>query len=115
MTPLNIEKTVVEAKSRTLKANWTTEKLQDLASEIYDELAKILQEELDREILNETLKQQLRLKGWTEVTPHTDVDTEWCNAYIKKPYNKFGQHWYFSDERDATLFTLKWSSPRHDR
>lgn len=109
---MKIEKTVVQAKSRTLKATWTVEAVADLNSEINDNLAKILQEELDREVLREVEKTTLKSQGWTEVTQHTKakISDDWCRQFIKNEYRIYGNCWYFKDERDATFFSLKWSS-----
>jgi hypothetical protein len=112
MTPFKIEKTVVQAKSRTLKATWTTKMAADLTSEINDNLAKILQEELDREVLREAEKATLKSQGWTEVIQNTkaEISDDWCSRFIKDEYRVYGNCWYFKDERDATFFSLKWSS-----
>jgi tRNA A37 N6-isopentenylltransferase MiaA len=109
---MKIEKTVVLAKSRTLKATWTVEKADDLYTEINDNLAKILQEELDREVLREVEKATLKSQGWTEVIQHTKakISDEWCRQFIKDEYRIYSNCWYFKDERDATFFSLKWSS-----
>lgn len=109
---MKIEKTVVQAKSRTLRASWTVEKAADLTSEINDSLAKILQEELDREVLREAQKAALISQGWTEVLPNprASISFEWCDNFIKDQYRTIGKHWYFKDDRDATFFSLKWSS-----
>lgn len=112
MKPLKIEKTVVEAKSRALKATWTVEIAQDLKSEhnidIEDELAKMLAEEIRREQLKEMCERLL----WTQVTVDNwqQIGNDWCEKYIKHRYQALGNYWYFEDERDAMFFTLKWSS-----
>jgi hypothetical protein len=112
MTPLKIEKTVVEAKSRTLKATWTIDIAQDLKSDhnvdIEDELAKMLAEEIRRE----QLKEMCERLSWTRVVVNTwqQISNDWCKKYIKHRYQHLGNTWYFEDDRDATLFTLKWST-----
>jgi hypothetical protein len=108
MKPLDIQKIAVQAKSRTLKASWTMETADEAFAahglDVEDEIRKILQAEIDREIL-ETL-------GWTKVTvvAWDLVDDAWCKKYIKGKYKCFGVHWMFEDDRDATFFTLKWNS-----
>ncbi len=108
MKPLKIEKTVVEAKTRTLKATWTVEAADEvLASyglDLEKELKRFLQDEIDREIL-ETL-------GWIRVTVENweRVDQEWCKRYIKGKYRSFTNFWLFEKQEDANFFTLKWSS-----
>lgn len=104
MKPLNIQKTVVQAKSRTLKATWTMETADEAFTAVENEIRKILQAEIDREVL-ETL-------GWitVSVVNWEKVSNEWCKRYIKGKYKCFGVHWMFENERDATFFTLKWNS-----
>lgn len=112
MTPFRIEKTVVLAKSRTLKASWTVEAAQDLKSshnvDIEDELSKMLAEE----ILREQLKEMCERLNWTRVVVNNwqQIGNDWCEKYIKHKYQALGHYWYFEDERDANFFTLSWSS-----
>ena len=112
MIPFKIEKTVLQAKSRTLKATWTTEVVQnsqyDHSVDIEKEIAKALQQEIDREIIVELCKSQ----GWVEVkiSVKVSVDKDWCAKHIKKQYKNFNNFWYFEDPRDAEFFILRWSS-----
>lgn len=112
MIPFKIEKTVLQAKSRTLKATWTVEAVQDLKDnhniDLEKEIARVLQEEIDREIIVELCKSQ----GWTEVkiSVKVSVDKDWCKQHIKKQYKNFNNFWYFEDSRDAEFFVLRWSS-----
>jgi hypothetical protein len=117
MKPFKIEKIEVQAKSRALKATWTVEAAQDLKSthnvDIEAEIARAIQEEIDREIMVNILMSQ----GWTEVVigRQTVVDTNWCKNYIKKPFKQYDHCWYFEDERDANFFTLKWRAQTNDQ
>ena len=117
MKPFKIEKIEVQAKSRALKATWTSEVIDNLvadhAVDLEKEIAKLLQEEIDREIMFTLLVS----KGWTEVLigRQTVVDTNWCKNYIKKPFEHYGHRWYFEDERDANFFTLKWRAHPNDQ
>ncbi len=108
MKPFNVEKIVVQAKSRALKATWTMEKAQDFGFDVEDELAKILQQEIDNEITMTLLDTQ----GWTKIMikDWRRVDSDWCDTYIKNPYRCFGHFWYFEDQKDAHFFLLKWGS-----
>lgn len=112
MKPLKIEKTVVEAKTRALKATWTVEVAQDFKSEhnidIEDELSKILAEEIRRE----QLKEMCERLSWTRVTVINwrQIGDDWCKKYIKNRYQALGNYWYFEDERDAHFFMLKWGT-----
>lgn len=112
MTPFRIEKTVVLAKSRTLKASWTVEAAQDLKSshnvDIEDELSKILAEEIRRE----QLKEMCERLSWTRVIVKNwqQIGADWCEKYIKHKYQHLGNTWYFEDSKDANFFSLTWSS-----
>jgi hypothetical protein len=101
-------KTIVQAKTRSLCAEWTVEAPQDISGEISDELAKILQQEIDNEIMSRMRESQ----GWTKVTVKRwkNINNEWCKKYIKHKYNCFGHYWYFENEQDAHFFMLKWGT-----
>lgn len=112
MKPFKIEKPVVEAKSRALKATWTIEAAQDLkhnhSIDLEAELSKMLAEEIRRE----QLKEMCERLSWTRVTVNNwqQIGTDWCEKYIKHRYQALENYWYFEDERDANFFTLSWSS-----
>ena len=104
---MKVTKTAVEAKTRQLKANYTI-KYDELSHQFNEELEKILQEEIDREILINLKRSQ----GWyqVQVKQFSKIDKEWCKKYIKNSYAALGHYWYFEDERDAHFFLLKWGS-----
>jgi hypothetical protein len=110
MTLPKIEKIVVEAKSRALKATWTIEAAQDLKSnhgvDLEAELSKMLAEEIRRE----QIKEMCERLSWTRVTVNNwqQIGSDWCKKYIKHKYQNLGNTWYFEDERDATYFSLTW-------
>ncbi len=110
MKPLKIEKTVVEAKSRALKATWTIEAIQDLKHthnlDLEDELAKMLAEEIRRE----QLKEMCERLSWTKVvvTDWQQISREWCDNHIKDQYQALGHYWYFKNNEDAVMFALTW-------
>jgi hypothetical protein len=110
--PFKIEKIEIQAKSRVLKATWTSEVVDNLvadhAIDLEKEIAKILQAEIDKEILIELCKTQ----GWIEVKIDikVSVDKDWCAQHIKKKYKNLNNFWYFEDSRDAEFFILRWSS-----
>ena len=108
MKPIKIEKIAVEAKSRKLSATWTAEVPQDpyISTDISEELAKLLQQEIDKEIMIDLLVAQ----GWIQVTidRKKTVDKDWCNTCIKKKYRSLDNRWFFEDQNDANLFALAW-------
>lgn len=103
MKPFTIEKQVITAKSRTLKATWTYETTVDLESE----LAKKLADEIEAEFLKEVYRNkwtQVFVKNWAP------INDDWCKKYIKKQYKCLGHYWYFESDKDAEFFALRWSS-----
>jgi len=73
-------------------------------------MAKELQAEIDKEVLDKIYKQILVNEGWhcVFVPNWRQIDSEWTSKYIKGGYQCFGHYWYFEKLEDATYFTLKW-------
>lgn len=105
---MKIEKIEVKAKTRQLKATFTVNHQVIEDNQFNEELEKLLQEEIDREILINLKRSQ----DWHEVRvkQFNDINKEWCKKYIKNPYACLGHYWFFEDERDAHFFLLKWGS-----
>lgn len=107
---MKVTKTEVNAKSRTLKATWTAETMQDLKTnynaDVEAELSKLLAEEIRRE----QLKEMCERLSWTKiiVKDFNKISNDWCKKYIKQKYQNLGNEWYFENERDAHYFMLKW-------
>lgn len=86
-----------------------------MEAELENELARVLQEEIDKEILIETMVDN----GWTRVDLGKTVDdlfhdTGSIEYWIDE--NCQGRHsfftpciWLFEQPRDAELFILKWT------
>lgn len=109
---MKIIKTKVNAKTRQLSANWTVEQAQDLEHHISDDLAKILQEEIDREIIEEITGASLVEQGWTKVpvTIWRNVNMEaWLSENMIDEYKHLSNYAYFKSSDDATLYILKWT------
>jgi len=71
-------------------------------------LADEIQKEIDKEISRNIF---VRLKYHEAIISKTKiVDTSWCNTYIKNKYQHFDEYWYFISDKDAALFSLKWSA-----
>jgi hypothetical protein len=85
----------------------------DIQQEITENMAREMAEEIDWEVLRSMLKEC----GWTEVKLEWPRMTEilaheikeWCHANLKGSYHGRGRTWIFSEEKDATLFILKWA------
>lgn len=79
-----------------------------------EEVAKILQEEIDWEIMQDIM---VRV-GWTKIEmdwPARTSETalheikEWCRANLQGHYNGRAKIWLFEKEKDAVMFSLRWS------
>lgn len=97
---------------KTLKANWSIDIAKDMSVNYSDDLAKILQQEIDNEILTDLLIRG----GWHVVTPKSpnfimpSIDMiDWCNEnLIGDNWKNYGPTFLFRLEADAILFALKW-------
>jgi len=101
-----------------LQGKWNVvyEKLKpEYGEDLEGELARVLQEEIDWEILSSVFVES----GWTKVeSPHTGALTEvgehevksWCKQNLKGHYKARGKDWLFERAEDATWFSLRWSS-----
>lgn len=115
---MKIIKTTVNAKTRKLNATWTVEKSQDLEHHISDELARILQEEIEKEIVEEITGNTLVEQGWTKVpiTVWQNVDMDrWLEENMTNEYKHLKKYAYFKSSADATLYILKWASDETTR
>lgn len=81
--------------------------------EVIDEMSKILQEEIDWEIMCQIMKEI----GWTEITTSWDIKSleetyeikEWCEMNLKGHRKGRGKTWLFELEKDASMFALRWA------
>ena len=97
------------------KVTWTIDPESDLETEISEELSKVLQEEIDWELLMDMMISV----GWTKVTisePWSNMTAsfaheikEWCREHLKGHYNGRGRVWMFEKAQDAEWFMLRWS------
>jgi len=85
---------------------------QVLEEQYADQAAKILQEEIDNEILFNMLTHV----GWTRVELSKllppmgkDINT-WMHAECKKHWHRRGKVWMFESREEAALFKLTWSN-----
>ena len=83
--------------------------LSEVHPELADEMAKVLQEEIDWEIMCELMSSI----GWVQVEidrPSTEELTEWCHKNLKGKFRGRNHTWMFERAEDATWFTMRWSS-----
>lgn len=92
----------------------TTMNLQSgIITEIADDLAQILQEHLDWEIMMDMIKSA----GYTHITMpwpnrideiQANEIKKWCQDNLNEHYKGRGPDWLFKSKKDATLFALRW-------
>jgi hypothetical protein len=105
---MKIKKEKVGSSTRKLSANYTV----DLTEEVEHILGDELQKAIDDEIMNTIVGPNLIQEGWTQLTVRDwqTIPQEWIDENIKDrhSYTCFGYYWYFKNEKDATMFALKW-------
>jgi hypothetical protein len=98
--------------NQKLTADWKLD-IDDLISS-NDRLVKKLTDEIQKEIDFEILADMLLEEGsWTEIkfTPsgrYFEIDA-WCKENTAGVQG-YGSRWLFKDEKDITMFILRWSS-----
>lgn len=80
-----------------------------------DEFAKILSQEIAKEIDGEILFKIYKMYGWQQVTLETlesvkkSIDVQdWLHANCKSKFFQNGRHFIFEDKNDALMFILSW-------
>jgi len=106
---MKIVKTKVKALARQLSGIYTVEESQDTQHHISDELAKILQEEIDREIILELRAQQLVNEGWVMIPFTVKISIDWFKENMQDEYAMILGKMYFKNHNDAVLYSLTWS------
>ena len=106
---MKINKTKVHALARQLSGIYTVEESQDNQHYISDGLAKILQEEIDREIILELKAQQLVNEGWIMIPFTVKISIDWFKENIQDEYAMILGKMYFKNHNDAVLYSLTWS------
>jgi hypothetical protein len=106
---MNINKTKVQTKSRRLSASYTMEKPQDLDHLLGGEFAKIIQVEIDREIVLTVKAESLVKQGWIQIPFTVKISIDWFNENIRDEYAMILGKMYFKSQEDAVLYSLTWS------
>jgi hypothetical protein len=88
-----------------LSVTWS----RDVEEHIDNEISKILQEQIDWDIL---VKSLILHGGWHKVTLYkfdrSKVES-WCKNHICGRYESRGSTWVFKEEKDHMLFVLRWT------
>lgn len=95
-----------------LKKKLLTDKTGELHEELEEELARVLQEEIDREVLFGLLEEC----GWTRIElpskwfPVSGIELhEWRQKNLTGKWKAHENTWLFEKEKDATIFALRWA------
>jgi len=113
---MKIVKTTVQTKSRKLSASYTVEQIQSLkllgtlSDEVYDDFAKIIQEEIDREIVLTVKADSLVKEGWIIIPFTVKISIDWFKEHMQDEYAMILGKMYFKNHEDAVLYTLTWSN-----
>lgn len=85
-----------------------------IEEQMADQAAKILQEEIDWEVMIDILTEV----GWTKVNidwprqmsaADAHAVKEWCRNNLQGNYNGRNRIWLFEKSQDAIMFSLRWS------
>ena len=105
---MKIVKTKVQAKKRALADTWTMEEQQVIEHEIGEGLAKILQEQIDKEIIMSIKAEELIKQGWFMIPFAVKTSINWFKENIKDEYAMILGKMYFKSQEDAVFYTLTW-------
>lgn len=96
--------------------------MSELEAEILDKIAREFAQEVDNDIIDTSMINVLKSKGWTEtkinpafgksIVPEIDWYTEtaeWVHLNATGDYKLLKGQWVFEKKEDAVMFTLTWS------
>jgi hypothetical protein len=106
---MKIVKTKVNAATRKLSAKYTMELVQEAKTQMSDELAKIIQENIDREIVLTVKAEGLVKQGWIHIPFTVKISIDWFRENIQDEYEMILGKMYFKNHEDAVLYSLTWS------
>jgi NADH:ubiquinone oxidoreductase subunit F (NADH-binding) len=112
---MKITKTKVKATSRKLSHSYTVEQIQSLklmgtlSDEVYDDFAKIIQEEIDREIILTVKAEGLVKQGWITIPFTVKISIDWFKENMQDEYAMILGKMYFKSHEDAVLYSLTWA------
>ena len=75
---------------------------------IGDEFSKFLQEQIDREVLQQVRAVHLVNEGWTKIPFIVKTSMDWFIENIVEDYERIGGAMYFKSHDDAVLYSLSW-------
>ena len=107
----------IESKTRKLQATWIVDMVDMVEQhglDVEEELARILQDEIAAEFVNEAIRNDCMLKGWTEAPfklDHVQKDyievSTWLKANVSGRHQVFGNEIWFESKKDLTAFLAR--------
>ena len=82
-----------------------------LQDQILEDLGRGMASAMDKHILAQVLIDS----GWKEVVVDpwvhrsAQIIEAWCNEFVQGQHIKTDNRWVFKDEKDATIFALRWA------
>lgn len=78
--------------------------------DIETELTRILQEEIDKEVIMQARVESYVVQGWHLVVCSAPIEDigGWMQANMQDEWRVFFSDWLFKDSNDAVLFRLTW-------
>lgn len=80
-----------------------------LSDEVYDDFAKIIQEEIDREIVLTVKADSLVKQGWIMIPFTVKISIDWFKENMQDEYAMILGKMYFKSHDDAVLYSLTWA------
>lgn len=102
----------ITSKPRILSAQFSVEPIRDLdplSTEMADQIRKEIKDEIDKEIIFDLHK--LNLKWRFVELPESCIELdvkEWCEQNLKGKYINHYSKWLIEQQEDATWFILRW-------
>ena len=93
-----------------IKTKWNLDSHEDTITMAF---ARALQEEIDKEIIEELMLVTHLKEGWVE--PKFKYDNKnadigaWVHQHAQGEYKNLNGKWIFKNGADATAFTLRWA------
>ena len=107
---MKIDKTKIQTKlRRRVEQIQSLKLLGTLSDEVYDDFAKIIQEEIDREIILTVKADSLVKEGWIIIPFTVKISIDWFKENMQDEYAMILGKMYFKSSEDAVLYSLTWA------
>ena len=106
---MKIVKTKLQTAKQKLSTKYTMEIVQEAKTQMSDELAKIIQENIDREIVLTVKADSLVKEGWIIIPFTVKISIDWFKENMQDEYAMILGKMYFKSHDDAVLYSLSWA------